>query len=113
MTARLAEGKSAVDLLRAALPAGSITGAPKVQAMKVIAALEPPRGPFFGTMFWAGFNGAMDANVMIRTALFEKEGDAWRFEARAGAGLIADSDPAAERMETEDKMAALLKALSG
>ncbi|MFO1013340.1 MAG: anthranilate synthase component I family protein [Caulobacteraceae bacterium] len=113
VTARLAEGKSAVDLLRAALPAGSITGAPKVQAMKVIAALEPPRGPFFGAMFWAGFNGAMDANVMIRTALFEKKGDAWRFEARAGAGLIADSDPAAERMETEDKMAALLKALSG
>jgi hypothetical protein len=56
-----------------------MTGAPKVQAMKVIAALEPPRGPFFGAMFWAGFNGAMDANVMIRTALFEKKGDAWRF----------------------------------
>ena len=111
--ARLAEGKSAVDLLRAALPPGSITGAPKVQAMKVIAALEPPRGPFFGAMFWAGFDGALDANVMIRTALFQRDGEGWTFEARAGAGLIADSDPVAERIETEDKIAALLGALKG
>ena len=64
-------------------------------------------------MFWAGFDGALDANVMIRTALFEREGDGWRFEARAGAGLIADSDPVAERIETEDKIAALLGALKG
>ena len=81
--------------------------------MKMFAALEPPRGPFFGAMFWAGFDGALDANVMVRTALFEEHGAGWRFEARAGAGLIADSDPRAERVETEDKIAALLAALGG
>jgi para-aminobenzoate synthetase component 1 len=110
---QLAPGRGAVDLLRAAFPPGSITGAPKAQAMKVIANLEPPRGPFFGSMFWAGADGAFDSSVLIRTALFEREGDAWRFEARAGAGIVADSDPIAERLETEAKISAILQALAG
>jgi para-aminobenzoate synthetase component 1 len=113
VTATLASGKDAVDLLAAAFPPGSITGAPKVQAMKVIAELEPPRGPFFGAMFWAGFDGAFDSNVLIRTAAFAQDGEAWRFEARAGGGIVADSDPVAERLETEAKIAAVLAALQG
>jgi len=112
VTANLAAGRTAIDLLAAAFPPGSITGAPKVQAMKVIAELEPPRGPFFGAMFWAGFDGAFDSSVLIRTAAFAEDGGGWRFEARAGGGIVADSDPAAERRETEAKIAAVLAALS-
>jgi len=112
VTATLAPGKTAIDLLAAAFPPGSITGAPKVQAMKVIAELEPPRGPFFGAMFWAGSDGAFDSNVLIRTAAFAKTTDGgWRFEARAGGGIVADSDPVSERLETEAKIAAVLGAL--
>jgi hypothetical protein len=59
VTARLARGLGVADLLRASFPPGSITGAPKVQAMKVIAELEPPRGPYCGSLFWAGFDGAL------------------------------------------------------
>jgi para-aminobenzoate synthetase component 1 len=110
---RLAPGRTAVDLLRGAFPPGSITGAPKVQAMKVIGELEPPRGPFFGALFWAGFDGAFDSSVLIRTAAFTAEDTGWRVEARAGGGIVADSDPAAERRETEAKIAALLAALNG
>jgi para-aminobenzoate synthetase component 1 len=112
VTGRLAGGRGVVDLLRASFPPGSITGAPKVQAMKVIAELEAPRGPYCGSLFWAGFDGAFDSSVLIRgVALTEEAGD-WRLEARAGAGIVADSDPHAERLETEAKIAALKKALT-
>ncbi|WP_411286299.1 anthranilate synthase component I family protein [Phenylobacterium sp.] len=111
VTGRLAAGRSAVDLLRAAFPPGSITGAPKVQAMKVIAGLEAPRGPFFGAMFHLGADGGLDSSVLIRTAAFVEDACGWRVEARAGAGIVADSDPAAERQETETKIAALAQAL--
>ncbi|MDR3512324.1 MAG: anthranilate synthase component I family protein [Caulobacteraceae bacterium] len=113
VTGALSPGRTAIDLLRAAFPPGSITGAPKVQAMKVIGELEPPRGPFFGSMFWAGADGALDASVLIRTVGFERSADGWDFEARAGAGIVADSDPLAERLETEAKISAVLKALAG
>lgn len=108
---RLAAGRSAIDLLEAAFPPGSVTGAPKVQAMTSIARLEPPRGPYCGALFWAGFDGAFDSSVLIRTAGLVEDADGWRYEARAGAGIVADSDPRAERLETEDKIAALLRAL--
>jgi len=112
VTATLAPGRTALDAFAAAFPPGSITGAPKLQAMKVIAALEPPRGPFFGSMFWAGFEGALDSSVLIRTAAFVEQSGGWRFEARAGGGIVADSDPAAERRETDAKIAAILAALT-
>jgi para-aminobenzoate synthetase component 1 len=112
VTAGLARGKTAIDLLQAAFPPGSITGAPKVQAMKVIAGVEPPRGPLFGSLFWAGFDGAFDSNVLIRTAAFAEAEGAWRFEARAGGGVVADSDPVAERAETDAKISAILDALT-
>jgi len=113
VTGRLAEGRGGVDLLRASLPPGSITGAPKVQAMKVIAGHEAPRGPFFGSIFWAGPDGAMDSSVLIRTAAFtEHEDGGWTVETRAGAGIVADSDPTSERRETEAKISSILNALT-
>jgi para-aminobenzoate synthetase component 1 len=111
VTGRLAPGRGAGELLRAAFPPGSITGAPKVQAMKVIAELEGPRGPFFGAMMWLGVDGALDSSVLIRTAALVQDAQGWRVEARAGAGIVADSDPAAERAEAEAKIAALAAAL--
>jgi para-aminobenzoate synthetase component 1 len=111
VTGRLAPGRSAVDLLRAAFPPGSITGAPKVQAMKVIAGLEGARGPFFGSMVWLGDDGGLDSNVLIRTAAFVLDAHGWRIEARAGAGIVADSQPASERIETEAKISALAEGL--
>lgn len=108
----LAPGMTAADLLEAAFPPGSVTGAPKVQAMKTIARLEPPRGPYCGTLLWAGFDGAFDSSVLIRTLGLIEDGEGWRFEARAGAGIVADSEPRSERLETEAKIAALLRALT-
>lgn len=112
VTARLADGRSVADLLRASFPPGSITGAPKVQAMKVIAELESPRGPYCGSLFWAGVDGAFDSSVLIRTVGLVEDGEGWRLEARAGAGIVADSEPRGERLETEAKIAALKKALT-
>jgi len=112
VTGQLAGGRTIADLLRASFPPGSITGAPKVQAMKVIAGLEPPRGPYCGSLFWAGFDGAFDSSVLIRTVGLVQDGQGWRLEARAGAGIVADSDPHGERLETEAKIAALKKALT-
>jgi para-aminobenzoate synthetase component 1 len=111
VTGKLAPGLAAADLLRAAFPPGSITGAPKVQAMKVIAELETPRGPYCGSLFWAGVDGALESSVLIRTVGLEQDQEGWRLEARAGAGVVADSEPHAERLETEAKFAALRRAL--
>jgi para-aminobenzoate synthetase component 1 len=111
---RLAPGRDAADLLAATFPPGSITGAPKRAAMQRIAALEPPRGPWCGSLFWSGWDGAMDSSVLIRTAaLVQTPGGGWRFRACAGAGIVADSDPGAERAETEDKIAGLRRAFTG
>lgn len=109
---RLKPGLGLHDLLRATFPPGSITGAPKVQAMKVIAGLERPRGPYCGSLFWAGFDGAFESSVLIRTVGLARDGEGWRLEARAGAGIVADSEPAAERLETEAKIDALRRALT-
>jgi para-aminobenzoate synthetase component 1 len=111
VTGRLSPGAGALDLLRGAFPPGSITGAPKIQAQKVIAELEGARGPFFGSIFWLGSDGALDSSVLIRTVGFVRDDRGWRFEARAGAGLVADSAPGLERAETEAKASAILAAL--
>jgi para-aminobenzoate synthetase component 1 len=116
VTGRLTHGLTSLDLLEAAFPPGSITGAPKIQAIKVIADYEGPRGPYCGSMFWAGFGGGCDSSVLIRTvACVQQEGagGGWRYEARAGAGLVADSDPVLERLETEAKIDALRRAFLG
>ena len=108
-------GVGAAEVLEATFPPGSITGAPKHQAMKVIAGHEAPRGPWCGSLFGLGLagDGVLTASVLIRTASFEREADAWRFRALAGAGIVADSDPRAEREETEAKISALRDALIG
>jgi para-aminobenzoate synthetase component I len=112
VTGRMRAGLSGLDAFGAAFPPGSITGAPKIQAIKVIAGLEPPRGPYCGSMFWAGFDGALDSSVLIRTAVFEADGDGWAIEARAGAGIVADSQPVEEARETEAKISAIANALT-
>ncbi|MFT4935051.1 MAG: para-aminobenzoate synthetase component 1 [Pseudoalteromonas distincta] len=112
ITGVMQPGRGAADLLAAAFPPGSITGAPKIQAMKVIEGLEPPRGPYCGSIFWAGADGAFDSSVLIRTAACVETPDGWRLEAGAGAGLVADSTPVDERLETEAKISALLRALT-
>jgi para-aminobenzoate synthetase component 1 len=109
---RLQPGRTAWDLFCAAFPPGSITGAPKIQAMAVIARHEPARGPLYGSLFWAGHDGALEASVLIRTLAFRQAADGWRFETRAGGGVVADSDPVAERIETEDKLSAIWMALT-
>jgi para-aminobenzoate synthetase component 1 len=103
----LMPGTDAVDLLRATFPGGSITGAPKIRAMEIIGELEPVRrGPYCGAVAWLGFDGAMEASIVIRTLTVA--GD--RVAAQAGGGIVADSDPAREYAETLDKIGPLLRA---
>jgi para-aminobenzoate synthetase component 1 len=105
---KLADGKTATDLIRAAFPGGSITGAPKVRAMEIIAELEPTaRGPYCGSLGYVGFDGAVDLSILIRTIVCSK---GW-WQLPAGGGIVAQSQPAAEYEETLDKAAGLLKAL--
>lgn len=113
VVAEAAPGIGPGQVLAATFPPGSITGAPKHQAMKVIAAHEPPRGPWCGSLFLLGPGGALTASVLIRTASFERDADGWRFRTLAGAGIVADSDPEAELAETEVKISALRQALTG
>ncbi len=113
VSARARQGVGPAGLLAAAFPPGSITGAPKHQAMKVIAGHEPPRGPWCGTLFHIEDDGRMTASVLIRTASFRRTGDSWRFRALAGAGIVADSEPEAELAETDAKILALREALTG
>lgn len=112
VTAQLKAGHTAADVLLATFPPGSISGAPKVQAMKVIQALEAPRGPYCGSLFWVDASGAMDSNVLIRTAACERdERGQWQLRVSAGGGIVADSDPADERRETETKLSLFRRVL--
>ncbi|WP_421729897.1 anthranilate synthase component I family protein [Brevundimonas sp.] len=113
VTGRMADGVGPADVLAATFPPGSITGAPKHQAMKVIAELEAPRGAWCGSLFVIDPAGGLTASVLIRTASFERADGVWTFRALAGAGIVADSDPEAERVETEVKISALRTALAG
>ena len=81
--------------------------------MRTIALHEGPRGPWCGSLFWTGFDGAMDSSVLIRTAAFVEDETGWSFRTLAGAGIVADSDPVSEREETEAKIAAIARALTG
>ena len=105
---RLAEGRSAIDVFRACFPAGTVSGAPKVRAMEIIDELEPVRrGPYAGAVGYFNWGGkAMDTAIAIRTVVVA-EG---RAHVQAGAGVVADSVPAAEHDETLNKARALLRA---
>jgi para-aminobenzoate synthetase component I len=105
---KLRPGLGPLDLLAAAFPGGSVTGAPKVRAMEIIAELEPTaRGPYCGCLGWVGFDGAMDTNILIRTFT---AGRGW-VQFPVGGGIVADSDPAREYEETLHKAAGLLRSL--
>lgn len=114
VTGQLRHGLDAVDLLAASFPPGSVTGAPKVRAMEIIAELEnQPRGPYCGSTIALGFDGSLDSNVAIRTAACVRDGAGWRVSFRVGGGIVADSDPSAEADETLVKARALMAALHG
>ncbi|WP_439626389.1 aminodeoxychorismate synthase component I [Gemmata sp.] len=105
---KLKPGVGPLDLLAGAFPGGSVTGAPKVRAMEIIAELEPTaRGPYCGCLGWIGFDGAMDTNILIRTFT---AGRGW-VQFPVGGGIVADSDPAREYEETLHKAAGLLRSL--
>jgi anthranilate synthase component 1 len=96
------------DALRACFPAGTVSGAPKVRAMEIIAELEPEkRGPYAGAAGYFSFSGNMDMAIAIRTIVM-KGGVAFT---QAGCGVVYDSVPAREFQETENKARALLKAI--
>ncbi|MCK9285675.1 MAG: anthranilate synthase component I [Rhodocyclaceae bacterium] len=104
---RLREGGNALSVLRAAFPAGTVSGAPKVRAMEIIDELEPSkRGIYAGAVGYLGFNGDMDVAIAIRTAVL-KDG---MIHVQAGAGIVADSNPDAEWEETRNKGFAALRA---
>ena len=102
-------GRDATDILAACFPAGTVSGAPKVRAMEIIDELEPiRRGPYAGAVGYAGFDGALDTCIAIRTIVVTQDDVAY---VQAGAGIVADSDPAAEFDETHAKAAALFAAM--
>jgi len=108
ITGRLRADLTPYDALRSGFPAGTLTGAPKVRAMQIIAALEGQRrGVYGGAAGYIGFDGAMDTCIAIRTLVL-KDGVAY---AQAGGGIVADSEPEAEYQETENKLGAVLRAL--
>ena len=116
VTGRLEAGLNCWDALRATLPVGTVSGAPKVRAMQIIDELEPTRrGPYGGGMGGVGFDGDMDIALTLRTMVIPtnraKVGDPWTIHLQAGAGVVADSDPAAEYIETVNKAAALGRAI--
>ena len=113
VTARLKAGRGAADVLLATLPPGSVSGAPKVQAMKVISAMEAARGPYCGALFTVDAGGAMDSSVLIRTLALEDGPGGWNLRAAAGGGIVADSDPREERIETETKLSLIRRVLEG
>jgi len=108
VTGKLAEGKDAFDALRACLPAGTVSGAPKVRAMQIIDEIEPQRrGPYAGAVGYVDYAGNMDTCIALRTIVVAN-GMAY---VQAGAGIVADSDPTAEYQETLNKARGLLKAI--
>jgi anthranilate synthase component I len=105
----LAHDRTALDALLACFPAGTVSGAPKIRAMEIIAELEPERrGPYAGAVGYLSFTGDLDTCITIRTLVVREE----EISVSAGAGIVADSDPAAEERETENKVAALLATVS-
>jgi anthranilate synthase component 1 len=109
VSGQLAPGKGPIDVLRATLPAGTLSGAPKVRAMEIIDELEPTkRGIYGGVVGYLDFSGNVDTAIVIRTMFVGPDG---RASVQAGAGIVADSDPEREDEECAHKAAALLAAV--
>jgi anthranilate synthase component 1 len=110
VSGELAEDKGPIDVLRATLPAGTLSGAPKVRAMQIIDELEPTkRGVYGGVVGYIDFSGNIDTAIAIRTMVVSPDG---RASVQAGAGIVADSDPAREDEECQQKVRALLVAVT-
>jgi anthranilate synthase component I len=110
VSGRLASGMGPIDVLRATLPAGTLSGAPKVRAMEIIDDLEvSKRGVYGGVVGYLDFTGNLDTAIAIRTMTVDADG---RASVQAGAGIVADSDPASENAECAHKAAALLAAVA-
>ncbi|MEI2706929.1 MAG: anthranilate synthase component I [Ilumatobacteraceae bacterium] len=108
VSGELVEGLTPIDVLRATLPAGTVSGAPKVRAMEIIDELEPvKRGAYAGVVGYVDFSGNLDTAIAIRTMFVGRHGASFQ----AGAGIVADSDPAEEDLECRNKAAGLLAAL--
>jgi anthranilate synthase component I len=109
VTGTLDPSHSSYDVLRATFPAGTVSGAPKIRAMQVINELEKSkRGAYAGAVGYFGFDGSHDSCITLRTCLL-KDGKAY---VQAGAGVVADSDPTYEYVETVNKAKALLRAIA-
>jgi anthranilate synthase component 1 len=109
VSGQLRDGLSAIDVLRATLPAGTVSGAPKVRAMEIIDTLEPTkRGPYAGVVGYLDFSGNIDTAIAIRTLVVDDDGCA---SVQAGAGVVADSVPEHEDLECHNKARALLAAV--
>ena len=109
VTGQLKEGLDAIDVLKATLPAGTLSGAPKVRAMEIIDELEPvKRGVYGGAVGYLGWNGNMDTAIAIRTAVIKDR----KLHVQAGAGVVADSIPDLEWKETMNKGRALFRAVA-
>ncbi|HUF93959.1 MAG TPA: anthranilate synthase component I [Candidatus Limnocylindria bacterium] len=105
---RLKRGSDALDVLRACFPAGTVTGAPKIRAMEIIDGLEPTqRGPYAGAVGYVSYSGNLDSCITIRTIVCHGT----RASIQVGAGIVADSDPKAEWLETSSKARGLVLAL--
>lgn len=113
VTATLDAGRTAFDALRAVLPVGTVSGAPKIRAMEIIDELEPTRrGPYGGAVGYVDFAGNMDTCIALRTLVITTEpSGAHKVYAQVGAGIVADSEPANEYAETMHKAASILKAI--
>jgi anthranilate synthase component 1 len=108
VSGELVDGKTPIDVLRATLPAGTVSGAPKVRAMEIIDELEPvKRGPYAGVVGYIDFSGNLDTAIAIRTMFVGANGASFQ----AGAGIVADSIPDEEDLECRNKAAALLAAV--
>ncbi len=108
VSGELLPGRTPIDVLRATLPAGTVSGAPKVRAMEIIDALEPvKRGPYAGVVGYVDFSGNLDTAIAIRTMFAGAHGASFQ----AGAGIVADSNPDDEDLECRNKAAALLAAV--
>jgi anthranilate synthase component 1 len=108
VSGRLADGHGSLDALRAAFPAGTVSGAPKIRAMEIIAELEPERrGPYAGTLGYVSFGGNLDMAITLRTIVIAG-GTAY---VQSGAGVVADSSPAREFDETLEKAGAMFAAI--
>lgn len=108
ISGRLREGEDALSLLKAAFPGGSVTGAPKIRALEIIAEIEPHRrGPYCGNMVLLGFDGNMDSSILIRTYVIQDH----FLTFHAGGAVVLDSDPEEEYQETLSKSFALTKTL--